>query len=79
MAIATASTARRRRHGKGPDLSHIGSRLSIGAGLLENDEGTLARFIAHSASLKPGSQMPAYLHLSAEELAAIATWLKGLQ
>jgi cytochrome c oxidase subunit 2 len=65
--------------GKGPDLSHIGSRLSIGAGLLENDEGTLARFIAHSASLKPGSQMPAYLHLSAEELAAIATWLKGLQ
>lgn len=63
----------------GPDLSHLGSRLTIGAGLLENDAKTLARFIAHPASLKPGSQMPAYLDLSATELAEMAAWLKGLQ
>ncbi|MCR5858618.1 cytochrome c oxidase subunit II [Mesorhizobium sp. J428] len=63
----------------GPDLSHLGSRLTIGAGLLVNDAETLARFIAHPASLKPGAQMPAYLHLSDADLGAIAAWLKGLQ
>lgn len=63
----------------GPDLSHLGSRLTIGAGLLANDAETLARFIAHPASLKPGAQMPAYLHLSDAELGAMAAWLKGLR
>lgn len=64
---------------RGPDLSHLGSRLTVGAGLIENDAETLARFILHSASIKPGSQMPAYTELSNEEVGAIATWLKGLQ
>lgn len=63
----------------GPDLSHLGSRLTIGAGLLVNDAETLARFIAHPASLKPGARMPAYLHLSDADLGAMATWLKGLR
>ncbi len=63
----------------GPDLSHIGSRLTIGAALLDNDEETLARFIAHSASIKPGSQMPGYPNLTPAELREIAAWLKGLQ
>jgi len=62
----------------GPDLSHVGSRLTIGAGLLENDTATLARFIAHSGSIKPGSQMPTYLDLG-DEIDEIAAWLKGLQ
>ncbi|MCC6206072.1 MAG: c-type cytochrome, partial [Hyphomicrobiales bacterium] len=63
----------------GPDLSHLGSRLTIGAGLLDNDEERLARFIAHPGSVKAGARMPAYPHLSADELGAIAAWLKGLQ
>jgi cytochrome c oxidase subunit 2 len=63
----------------GPDLSHLGSRLTIGAGLLVNDAETLARFIAHPASLKPGARMPAYLHLSDADLGAMAEWLKGLR
>lgn len=63
----------------GPDLSHVGSRLTIGAGLLDNDLETMARFVAHSASLKPASRMPAYADLSEDELAAVAAWLKGLQ
>ncbi len=63
----------------GPDLSHIGSRLTIGGALLDTDDEALARFILHSASLKPGSHMPAYPNLSADELAGIARWLKGLQ
>ncbi|WP_274630989.1 cytochrome c oxidase subunit II [Arvimicrobium flavum] len=63
----------------GPDLSHVGSRLTIGAALMKNDPEALARFVAHPGSLKPLSQMPSYLDLSAEELAEIAAWLKGLQ
>lgn len=63
----------------GPDLSHVGSRLTVGAGLLVNDAGNLARFIRHAGSVKPGSPMPAYPGLSPDELASIATWLKGLQ
>lgn len=63
----------------GPDLSHVGSRLTIGAGLLKNDAPALSRFIAHAGLLKPGSHMPAYLDLSDDELAQMAGWLKGLQ
>lgn len=63
----------------GPDLSHVGSRLTIGAGLLSNDIDSLSRFIANSASVKPGSRMPVYPDLPAEELAAMASWLKELQ
>lgn len=63
----------------GPDLSHVGSRLTIGAGLLENEPETLARFVAHPGSMKSGSRMPSYLDLSDDELERIAAWLKGLQ
>lgn len=63
----------------GPDLSHIGSRLTLAAGQMENNEATLARFIRHSGSTKPGSQMPAYPSLSREDLSALSAWLKGLK
>ena len=63
----------------GPDLSHVGSRLTIGAGLFDNDIENLVRFIAHSPFLKPGSKMPAYPRLSEADLTKIAVWLKGLQ
>jgi len=64
---------------KGPDLSHIGSRLTIGAGFLSNDVANMERFIVEPASIKPGALMPTYRHLSPEEVAFIATWLKGMQ
>ena len=63
----------------GPDLSHLGSRLTLGAGLLENNTDTIARFITHSSSLKPGSKMPAYVDLSATELSELAAWLKEMK
>jgi len=68
-----------RQPGKGPDLSHVGSRLTIGAGFLPNEIATLARFIALPGSVKPGAQMPGATDLSPEEIDRIATWLKGLQ
>jgi len=63
----------------GPDLSRIGSRLSIGAGLLDNDVDTLARFILNPSAVKPGAQMPRYPHLSPQEAGQIAAWLKALR
>lgn len=44
----------------GPDLSHIGSRETVGAGLLPNTPDNLARFIADAPALKPGIKMPSY-------------------
>jgi cytochrome c oxidase subunit 2 len=63
----------------GPDLSHIGSRTTIGAGTLPNSEEAIARFIARPDLLKPGVKMPAFDMLPQIEIRAIATYLKGLQ
>jgi cytochrome c oxidase subunit 2 len=42
----------------GPNLTHIGSRLTIGAGQFENNKGTLSGWITNSQALKPGNLMP---------------------
>lgn len=60
----------------GPDLTHVGSRLSLGAGILPNHRGTMIGWIADSQSIKPGNRMPSYERLSAEELGHIAAFLE---
>src|SRR6185437_2047972 len=42
----------------GPDLTHFGSRTSIGALTAANTPSNLARWIDHAQDLKPGNQMP---------------------
>jgi cytochrome c oxidase subunit 2 len=63
----------------GPDLTHVGGRLTIGAGLLPNNAGALAGWIASSQHLKPGNLMPAFAHLPGEELRALAGYLESLK
>lgn len=63
----------------GPDLTHVGSRRTIGAGLLPNNAGALAAWIASSQHLKPGNLMPSFGMLAAEDLAALAAYLSGLR
>lgn len=63
----------------GPDLSHVGSRLTVGAGILPNTEETLARFIAEPDAIKPGIKMPAFGMLPPGDIRAIAAYLKGLE
>lgn len=63
----------------GPDLTHIGSRLSLAAGTFSNNTGTLAGWISSSQHLKPGNLMPSFSNLRGEELRAIATYLEGLK
>lgn len=60
----------------GPDLTHVGSRRTLGAGILPNHRGTMIGWIGDSQSIKPGNRMPSYDMLSAEELEAIAIWLE---
>jgi cytochrome c oxidase subunit 2 len=63
----------------GPDLTHVGSRLSLGAGRLDNHVGTLAGWIADSQTLKPGNLMPAMNVFSGEDLRAVAAYLESLK
>jgi cytochrome c oxidase subunit II len=59
----------------GPDLSHVASRRTLGAGILPNNRGTLIGWIGDSQAIKPGNRMPAYKMLSAEELQQLADYL----
>lgn len=63
----------------GPDLSHVGSRATLAAGVLPNDEEALRNFIAHPEVIKPGSKMPGFSMLPEQDIAQIAAWLKGLE
>lgn len=63
----------------GPDLTHVGSRLALGAGSLPNDAASMAQWVAHTQDVKPGARMPSYERLDAQTLQAIAAWLGSLQ
>lgn len=63
----------------GPDLTHVGSRQSLGAGILPNNRGTLMGWIANAQAIKPGNRMPAYSMLSADDLRALAVYLEAQQ
>jgi cytochrome c oxidase subunit 2 len=41
----------------GPDLTHVGSRRMIAAGVLDNTPQNMQRWIQHSQDIKPGSKM----------------------
>lgn len=63
----------------GPDLSHVGSRATLGAGILPNNQGTMAGWISHSQAIKPGNRMPAYPILTGQELRDVTAYLESLQ
>jgi len=63
----------------GPDLTHIGSRRTIGAGILDNTADNLVRFIRETEAIKPNSRMPSYNMLSHQDAAAIASYLGSLK
>lgn len=64
---------------EGPDLSDIGSRATLGAGVMAMEEGAIARWLAEHQRLKPGNHMPAHDQLDTEALEAIGTWLETLR
>jgi cytochrome c oxidase subunit 2 len=62
----------------GPDLTHVGSRTTIAAGILPNTAEGLARWLRNPVAEKPGSLMPR-MPLTEEEIAALAAYLKSLK
>jgi cytochrome c oxidase subunit II len=63
----------------GPDLTHVGSRLSLGAGTLPNDAEAFRRWLSLTDDIKPGVHMPAFGMLPAGEIRALAAYLEELQ
>jgi cytochrome c oxidase subunit 2 len=63
----------------GPDLTHVGSRKSLAAGVLNNHIGTMAGWIAGPQDVKPGNKMPETPVFTGTELRALSAWLGSLQ
>ncbi len=61
-----------------PDLTHLMSRQTLAAGMLENTPGALAGWIAEPSAVKPGTKMPD-LYLSGPQLSAVTTYLETLK
>jgi cytochrome c oxidase subunit II len=62
----------------GPDLTHIGSRLTLGAGTLPNNIGNLMGWIVNPQEIKPGNLMPR-TYLEPDELRAMVEYLQSLE
>lgn len=62
----------------GPDLTHIGSRETLGAGIIENNRGNLYGWIVDPQDIKPGNQMPP-TYLDPDDLHALVSYLENLE
>ena len=63
----------------GPDLTHVGSRMSLGAGTLPNDSVNFLRWISQCHKVKPDVLMPNFSMLLQEDLLALAAYLDSLE
>jgi len=62
----------------GPDLTHLMSRATIGAGVAPNTPETLRAWVKDPAVLKPGARMPA-MNLSRDQLDQLVAYLMTLR
>lgn len=63
----------------GPDLTHVGSRRELAAGVLRNDTSGFQRWLVATHALKPEATMPPFDMLPAADIEAISHYLEGLQ
>ncbi|EMI54107.1 cytochrome c oxidase, subunit II [Rhodopirellula sallentina SM41] len=63
----------------GPDLTHFGSRRSIGAAVVANTEGNLRKWIEQTHRVKPGVEMPAFEGVGADEMSELVSYLRALK
>ena len=63
----------------GPDLTHVGGRLSLGAGILETRPDKFRDWIASTRHVKPGVHMPDFGMLPDADLQALAAYLHALK
>jgi cytochrome c oxidase subunit 2 len=62
----------------GPNLTHFGSRKSMGANLMANTPENVARWIENPGHMKPGVLMPD-LGIRGEQSKALAAYLLSLK
>jgi len=62
----------------GPDLSHLMSRQTLGAGVIPNTEANLRRWIKEPQTVKPGNLMP-NMQLNERELDQVVAYLASLK
>jgi cytochrome c oxidase subunit 2 len=62
----------------GPDLTHVMSRRTLGAGILENSLGNMAGWVVDAQAIKPGNKMPP-MDLNSQELAALLAYIETLE
>jgi cytochrome c oxidase subunit 2 len=62
----------------GPDLTHLMSRATLGAGVVANTRENLARWVSDPDHIKPGALMPA-MNLSDGDVDAVVTYLSTLK
>lgn len=63
----------------GPDLTHVGSRGTLGTGVITNTPQTLHDWIRNPNAVKPGVLMPPYPSLSEADLAELVNYLESLK
>jgi cytochrome c oxidase subunit II len=63
----------------GPDLTHLGSRRSVGIDTAAMTEANIARFIRDGQHVKPGNLMPPFRIIAPADLDAVAAYLAGLR
>jgi cytochrome c oxidase subunit 2 len=61
-----------------PDLTHLASRRTLGAGVLENTPPNLVRWLHNPQAIKPGSHMPQVL-LSEAQVQDLTAYLETLR
>ncbi|MGH7869884.1 MAG: c-type cytochrome, partial [Candidatus Dormibacteraceae bacterium] len=64
---------------KGPDLTHIGSRLYLASNVYPNNDAYLAAWITHAQSLKPGALMPDLPDYTGKQLLDRVAFLRQLK
>jgi cytochrome c oxidase subunit 2 len=88
VAKTCASCHEVRGHGaagiSGPNLTHIGARTTLAAGLIENNAEQLQRWIHNPGAVKPGNKMAkAYIDnnikLTPEDEVALVAYLQSLK
>ena len=62
----------------GPNLTHLASRRTIGAGSLPNTRGNLGGWIVDPQRIKPGVRMPPN-SLEPDDLQALLVYLERLE
>ncbi len=62
---------------RGPNLTHVGSRTTIVAGMLENTEDNIRKWLSNPDSVKKGTLMVLPRKLTDAEIATLVAYLRA--